>query len=594
MRRAAVSRRLSALLLGWAILLLAAQGAHAEEKSYQIPAVTINATVLPDGAMRVVEQRSVAFTGAWSWWEQWFPLEPDQRMEEISISVDGQPYRFDSSGTPGSYTVEHHPTHAVLKWHFQAINTQMTTEIHYTITNSVTVHNDIAELYRGFIGKTWDEGTGRAIIMLRLPPGARKEEIRAWGHGPLNGLVSIDSDSQVTWKVEGLPSKTFLEGRVLFPPSLVPAAGRRSGQAAVERILAEELGWAEKANQQRRWAQADIGIAALAVVVVIYLLWRRFGQVSGSFTGRYYRDLPSGHTPAEIGVLFRGRSGTHEFKATLLDLARRHYITLDPASTADFVVRWTGKHDHSNLKPYERRLLEFLFGTVAGGQQEFLLSMLSTYARKQAGSAASFFTSWQTEVDTAARDCGFWAPTTMRVGCLAPAALVVCAGITAMAGLLFTTAVLMVAVLPAGIASLGLRRSGSGEDEFSKWIAFRRFLTHFSRLDLAEVPALVLWEHYLVYATVLGVAKQVLKQMKTVLPRLPREQVLDWQRNMLSGSLVTGGDLTGLDRLSTALDSSVGGFQLATSPRADGLGRGGGFSSGGGGGAGSGGGGRGG
>ena len=52
------------------------------------------------------------------------------------------------------------------------------------------------------------------------------------------------------------------------------------------------------------------------------------------------------------------------------------------------------------------------------------------------------------------------------------------------------------------------------------WQAFRRFLTDFSNMDRAELPQLILWEHYLVYAVVLGVATEVIKQLPFVYPQV--------------------------------------------------------------------------
>ena len=48
------------------------------------------------------------------------------------------------------------------------------------------------------------------------------------------------------------------------------------------------------------------------------------------------------------------------------------------------------------------------------------------------------------------------------------------------------------------------------------WQSFKNFLKDFSRLDKAEIPSIILWEHYLVYAVSLGVAKEVIKQLPIV------------------------------------------------------------------------------
>jgi uncharacterized membrane protein YgcG len=52
----------------------------------------------------------------------------------------------------------------------------------------------------------------------------------------------------------------------------------------------------------------------------------------------------------------------------------------------------------------------------------------------------------------------------------------------------------------------------------AKWKAFRRFLTEFSNLGDAPALAVVIWEHYLVYATALGVAERVTKQVRALIP----------------------------------------------------------------------------
>ena len=42
----------------------------------------------------------------------------------------------------------------------------------------------------------------------------------------------------------------------------------------------------------------------------------------------------------------------------------------------------------------------------------------------------------------------------------------------------------------------------------------------FSLLNEKEIPAIEVWEHYLVYATAFGIADKVLKQLKTIYPNI--------------------------------------------------------------------------
>lgn len=45
-------------------------------------------------------------------------------------------------------------------------------------------------------------------------------------------------------------------------------------------------------------------------------------------------------------------------------------------------------------------------------------------------------------------------------------------------------------------------------------------MSEFSLLKEKEVPELVLWEKYLVYATVFGISQRVLKQLKIIYPEI--------------------------------------------------------------------------
>lgn len=52
-------------------------------------------------------------------------------------------------------------------------------------------------------------------------------------------------------------------------------------------------------------------------------------------------------------------------------------------------------------------------------------------------------------------------------------------------------------------------------------------MEEFSMLDKREVPEIVIWEKFLVYATVFGVADQVLKQLKVVYPNITEQMDLN-------------------------------------------------------------------
>ena len=59
----------------------------------------------------------------------------------------------------------------------------------------------------------------------------------------------------------------------------------------------------------------------------------------------------------------------------------------------------------------------------------------------------------------------------------------------------------------------------NGKEQLSEAIGLKKFLEDFSLIDEREIKELTIWDSYLVYATLFGVADKVLKQMKKVYPQ---------------------------------------------------------------------------
>ena len=59
-----------------------------------------------------------------------------------------------------------------------------------------------------------------------------------------------------------------------------------------------------------------------------------------------------------------------------------------------------------------------------------------------------------------------------------------------------------------------------GINDKEKWKGLKKYMEDFSLLNEKEVPAIEVWEQYLVYATAFGIADKVLKQLKTVYPNI--------------------------------------------------------------------------
>ncbi len=118
----------------------------------------------------------------------------------------------------------------------------------------------------------------------------------------------------------------------------------------------------------------------------------------------------------------------------------------------------------------------------------------------------------------------------------------------------------------------------------------KKFLLAFGRFKEKELPEIVLWEKYLVYAAALGVADKVEKQMKIKIKNIA-ETNPNFNYNTFTYMAIYS---NGFSRnISSTINNSVSGAitsAVASSVSSSGSGGGGGFSGGGGGGFGGGGG----
>ena len=62
-----------------------------------------------------------------------------------------------------------------------------------------------------------------------------------------------------------------------------------------------------------------------------------------------------------------------------------------------------------------------------------------------------------------------------------------------------------------------------GINEKERWKGLKKYMLDFSLLKEKDIPQIVIWEHFLVYATAFGIADKVLKQLKTVYPNIENE-----------------------------------------------------------------------
>ncbi len=554
------------------------------KKAFTVPRVAVDATLDGAGTMRVVEHITYNFTGSFSYGTRPIPSGP-YVISDMAVSERGN--ALTASGAPNN-----------LQWYFTAQDETRTFDIAYTVTGAAVGAPDVDALYWKWVG-TEHPTIGRVRAVLHIPVGVG--DLHAWGHGPLNGNVTVGADT-VTWVASKVPTGTWVEGRVVIPatrlPAIVPTA-----PAQLSRILAEEDAWSRAANDTRAKAAVDAQRTAdaratltVATPIVTLLgvfgflwLWRRYGREPNppQPVGEYVRDLPDDPPAVVVGLMHWGTISPAAFSATILDLAQRGFLTVKEvkinrallADRVDYEMTATDA-DPSTLKAFEQTALAQVF---AGGSP-VMQSEIAKYSRAHQTESLARWNSFKADAATSLRSRKYInghrsKPFLLNIA----AALVV--------GLIGFGTIGVKAWVPGGVAigwaglALALtpllrQRSAEGTQRFLEWKGVQKYLHDFSQLADAPVGHLILWERYLVYAAALGVSEQLAAGLAARIPAEEQSNFAPWYIGSHPGA-----GFSSMGDFSSGIASTTSSF----SPPSSSSGGGGGFSGGGGGGGGGGG-----
>ncbi len=604
------------------LAVLAAVGGPAAEawgKSYDHPAIDVLFRLLPDGDAEVEEIRAFRFQGSFSWAEI-------RRRTAGQYGTYGIRYAgvWDAdSGEAMMFKQSSDGAEEVLRWSYSAADTTKRFRIRYRISGAVQRYADVAQFYWQAI-----EGDhapiGRVRITLRAPE-ASPNLFKVFVHGKARpGELRIAQDHKSAEITQSdIPETSFVEVRVLLDPALFPRAALREGQSH-ESLLADERRQSEGDRRQMLWILAAVAAALVVTGGLIgayawtYARYGREPQVA--YEGIYEREPPRAIPPAVVPAILtqsgvRNTDMPQGFAATLLEAARLGYLEIEHRQGRgllgtgllrddDLIYRLTDKGRDllsgqapqgpargRALEEFEVKVLEAAFRD-AGKDDEVTSDEIEAWGKRITGSKSNFL-----------RFIEGWGPDLRKwfehkyfrlddaASERAKVRFIVGTVIAMIAASVLTMGAAAFAAVPVGVVLVLMavkalsRRTPEAALEVKRWEAFRRFMADFSAMKEAGPGLLALWETYLVYATALGVAEELLKNLKLVAAEFGTSAFHPIWMRAASADGRSGQALAGLGSLET-LAKSLQNFQNLSRALSSSSGSGGGFSGGGGGGGG--------
>jgi len=582
------------LLIFLPILMISINIQNLSAKDYSIPNVKIDVTLNKDGSAYFVEERSYSFQGTFSFGYYDLPKTGYESLEEFLVYEGDIHYKEEQTKNINTYYIEDTGNNYRVNFFYSATDEIKTFKFIYKLKGVTKVYEDYGEFYWKLQGTGWDKKIGLFESTIRLLTPIPKDDYYVWAHGPLWGNIEKVDDKTIYLKVDDVPASTFIEARILIPSTYFTEAKKLSGNIK-DKVINEETKLARDSNVKRILTSIlfwlPIVIFALLLFYIFYL-YNKYGKeykIPKEYD--YIREPPSDIKPAVLGHLLTFGSFNDTFlKATIMDLIHRGFINVekDPNSKNDYIFTLNKKSDE--LQGFEKILVDKILFDIS---DSFTVKELNKKIKKNQEHYYYIFEDFKNEIKEESKNYDFFDKKSegksnfaRGLGFFIPIAGIILTVITR--NLLFLLWLILAPIYLIVGSSALKRRSYKGKEEFDKWMALKNFLNDFSNLKEYGPKSIIVWEKYLIYGTILGVAKTVLKALKIVFP-----QIEDIENSRII-PIAVGTSFTNFDlsfnslnnAISRAVSATSSAYKTSRSSWSSGGGGGGGFSGGGGGGGG--------
>ena len=496
-------------------------------------------------------------------------------------------------------------------------------KLDYTILNCINVYNDCAEFYWQVLGNKWNIETFNITGTVMLPSEVNNyDDFRVWAHGPLHGAIHKIGNNSCFFSIKNMPTYTFLELRLVFPPNIVNETTSINNTDKLNEILKEEQANADKANRKRNSAKSLIyvsfslgiivscifGFFSIKKLIKIIKEYNQLNFFKDNFDYKYFRDIPNNKLdPVEATILaFKEISYSNIISSLLMSLAYKKIIFINPGDTKQNTeisinpnysdINYLNDNT-TDLTDGEKDLIRYLekigktfsmqkFEKYTTTHSESFYNMLKRISSHSSDNIRNKYKYIDINLENFREKVLLRSYATFILIFIYLLIVICFYGFMSFNLGIILAFVIFVVELIYIFSTIYLSKiskklniyTETGTEERAKWQGLKNFMMNFSLLDEREIPELELWEQYLVYATGFGIAKKVIKKLKTKYPELSNSDYY-----MSNSCFYIANNHTFSNTVNKSVNSAVS-IEISKSSSSSGSGGGGGFSSGGGGG----------
>lgn len=563
----------------------------ASAKDYTLEGAISNITIDPSGIVHVEEAISYTFEGQYHEVFRTLKVLPGESIQNITGHCSDEKCNFSYSETSNGYDlIGSLPDPTPEK---------VTFFISYDHLGVVKVHKDISEFQYKLWGSDWEKPLANLKASITLPLN-NESEIQYWIH-PIGYTQEANVERNViNLRTNEIPSNQWYEIRVAFPRIAAPNSSivQIDDEEGLPQIKSIENEYENQNSILKNLYYFTILYAIIVVAFPIFIYFKYGREPKIEYNAIYERELPTDSKPAVVNAIVQGKMGIPTmdgFTATIMDLANLGYISLRTvkaeeskllgllkSETEDVIIDILdyGSSGSAERNRNNRRELEDFekdaFNLLKSHSHEGRISWHKLKAELGKGNDFyEFINDWNKKVKahTAINKIFQSAGNKYIVGFFAVTAIAVfiyliaisdtfptdkfplASNMNMLIGFIFIFQIIVLIVSSMFEKVLG-RWTPEGRLYYERWNNFKKYLTDFSALKEYPPESIKIWDHYLVYATALGVAKEVLDNMSLVVPSSELQRSNFY---LIQGSYIQFGSGFGSAYASSAPSGSAGG-----------------------------------
>lgn len=415
----------------------------------------------------------------------------------------------------------------------------------YTIENVTIMYNDYSEFYWNFIGSDWETDINNFNLKINFEDNI---EIKAYPHtyadikdiqiGP--NYISLASDGNI---FEG----TALDIRAVFPSSYMSGSSKRINENYnMEELIRIEN---EMTHQRENYDTSMtmfflIGACAIFFTVIVICKIPKNKFVKTINKVEHNPNLMENYSLGDYSCLsnkYFGYSNTNLLLATILDLVNKKYIKMESLKkvgkfkdTYEYFVTVDETKDFRKLNDYEKNILNYIFNEKLSDEitidefngkryelNERFKELSKNYKlgnefRKKYTNMDSIKTKEFYDTTPSKIWKTFWVGMSIIIIILLINIFFIYPIIDKIPVISVSAFIVIFYLIISSliISAKGLNIKSEYSDEHNQLLGLRKYLRDYSLIKEKYPIELILWERYLVFATMFGIADKVAKEFK--------------------------------------------------------------------------------